>query len=45
MLSRQHAAELQTNCMVAVLAPVHMIEAARLPRVFPVALGYRSPTL
>ena len=31
------------DCMVAVLAP--MVEAARLPRVCPMALGYELPPL
>ena len=31
---------LQTDCMVTVLGP--MVEAARLPRVCPMALGYES---
>ena len=43
MLSQHHAIGLQTDCMVAVLAPV--VEAARLPRVCPMALGYGLPPL
>ena len=43
MLSRHCAIGLQTDCMVIVLAPV--VEAARLPRVCPMALGYRLPPL
>ncbi len=43
MLSQHHAIELQTDCMVTMLAPV--VEAARLPRVCPMALGYRLPPL
>ena len=38
-----HAIGLQTDCMVTVLAPV--VEAARLPRVCPMALGYGLPPL
>ena len=41
MLSQHHAIGLQTGCMVIVLAPV--VEAARLPRVCPMALGYGLP--
>ena len=41
MLSQQYAIGLQTGCMVTVLAPV--VEAARLPRVCPMALGYGLP--
>ena len=41
MLSQHHAIGLQTDCMVTVLAPV--VEAARLPRVCPMALGYGLP--
>ena len=36
-----HAIGLQTDCMLTVLAPV--VEAARLPRVCPMALGYGLP--
>ena len=43
MLSQHHAIGLQTDCMVTVLAPV--VEAARLPRVCPMALGYGLPPL
>ena len=43
MLSQHHAIGLQTDCMVTVLAPV--VEAARLPRVCPMALGYDLPPL
>ena len=42
-LSRHRAIGLQTDCMVIVLAPV--VEAARLPRVCPMALGYGLPQL
>ena len=41
MPSQHHAIGLQTGCMVTVLAPV--VEAARLPRVCPMALGYGKP--
>ena len=41
MPSQHHAIGLQTGCMVTVLAPV--VEAARLPRVCPMALGYGLP--
>ena len=41
MPSQHHAIGLQTGCMVIVLAPV--VEAARLPRVCPMALGYGLP--
>ena len=41
VLSQHHAIGLQTGGMVVVLAPV--VEAARLPRVCPVALGYGLP--
>ena len=41
MPSQHHAIALQTGCMVIVLAPV--VEAARLPRVCPMALGYGLP--
>lgn len=44
MLSQPHAIELQTHCMVAVLAP-WMAEAARLPRVCPMALVCGVPPL
>ena len=43
MLSRHCAIGLQTDCMVIVLAPV--VEAARLPRVCAMALGYGLPPL
>ncbi len=43
MLSRHRAIGLQTVCMVIVLAPV--VEAARLPRVCPMALGSRVASL
>ncbi len=43
MLSQHRAIGLQTDCMVTVLAPV--VEAARLPRVCPMALGYGLPPL
>ncbi len=43
VLSSHHAMGLQTDCMVAVLAP--MAEAARLPHVGPMALGDRMPPL
>ena len=43
MLSQHHAIGLQTDCMVTVLAPV--VEAARLPRVCHMALGYGLPPL
>ncbi len=43
VLSLHHAIGLQTDCMVALLAP--MVEAARLPRVCPKALGYGLPPL
>ena len=43
MLSQHHAIGLQTDCMVIVLAPVFV--AARLPRVCPMALGYRLSPL
>ena len=38
----KHWHQLQTDCMMAVLGPV---EAARLPCVCPIALGYRLPPL
>ena len=41
MPSQHYAIGLQTGCMVIVLAPV--VEAARLPRVCPMALGYGLP--
>ncbi len=41
MPSQHHAIGLQTGCMVTVLAPV--VEAARLPHVCPMALGYGLP--
>ena len=41
MLSQHHAIGLQTGCTVVVLARV--VEAARLPRVCPMALGYGVP--
>ena len=41
MPSQHHAIGLQTGCMVTVLAPV--VEAARLPCVCPMALGYGLP--
>ena len=41
MPSQHHAIGLQTGCMVIVLARV--VEAARLPRVCPMALGYGLP--
>ena len=41
MLSQHHAIGLQTGCMVVLLAPV--VEAARVPRVCPMALGYGLP--
>ena len=44
MLSRHRAIGLQTDCMVIVLAPMD-VEAARLPRVCPMALGYGLPPL
>ena len=43
MLSLHHAIGLQTDCMMDVLVPV--IEAARLPFVCPMDLGYRFPAL
>ena len=43
MLSQHHAIGLQTDCMVTVLAPV--VEAARVPCVCPMALGYGLPQL
>ena len=43
MLFRHHAIGLQTDCMVAVLAP--MVEAARFPHLYPMALGYVLPLL
>ena len=42
MLSQHPGIGLQTDGMVAVLGP--MVEAARLPRVCPMALGYGSPS-
>ena len=41
MPSQHHAIGLQTGCKVTMLAPV--VEAARLPRVCPMALGYGLP--
>ena len=41
MPSQHHAIGLQTGCMVTMPAP--MVEAARLPRVCPMALGYGLP--
>ena len=41
MPSQHHTIGLQTGCMVTVLALV--VEAARLPRVCPMALGYGLP--
>ena len=41
VLSQHHAIGLHTDCMVTVLA--HVVEAARLPRVCPMALGYGLP--
>ena len=38
---QRHVIGLQTGCMVTVLVPV--VEAARLPRVCPMALGYGLP--
>ena len=43
MLFRHHAIGLQTDCMVAVLAP--MVEAARFPHLYPMALDYVLPPL
>ena len=40
---RCNSTSLQTGCMVIVLAPV--VEAARPPRVCPMALGYGLPPL
>ena len=42
MLSQHPGIGLQTDGMVAVLGP--MVEAARLPRACPMALGYGSPS-
>ena len=41
MPSHHQSIGLQTGCMMTVLAPV--VEAARLPRVCPIALGYGLP--
>ena len=45
MPSQHHAIGLQTDCVVVVPAPVVSLEAARLPRACPMALGYGLPPL